>query len=80
MLVVDNQRTLSYSNVSMEGVNAILNQEDASEYLKLGPSGLEVWIMLWLNEYTLSLINSIFSFLRLDVMLVVLKVSAVHSR
>ncbi|VVC45327.1 Hypothetical protein CINCED_3A017770 [Cinara cedri] len=40
-IFVDNQRTLSYFNVSMEGVNAILNQEDASEYLKLGPSGLE---------------------------------------
>lgn len=30
----------------MEGVNAILNQEDASEYLKLGPSGLEVKAIL----------------------------------
>lgn len=39
---MDDQRILSYSNVSMEGINAILNQEDASEYLKLGPSGLEV--------------------------------------
>jgi len=29
----------------MEGVNAILNQEDASEYLKLGPSGLEVQLI-----------------------------------
>ncbi|XP_025190728.1 RING finger and SPRY domain-containing protein 1-like [Melanaphis sacchari] len=40
-IFVDDQRTSSYLNVSMEGVNAILNQEDASEYLKLGPSGLE---------------------------------------
>lgn len=39
---MDDKRTLSYTNVSMDGVNAILNQEDASEYLKLGPSGLEV--------------------------------------
>jgi len=39
---VDDQRTSSYLNISMEGVNAILNQEDASEYLKLGPTGLEV--------------------------------------
>ncbi|XP_050524153.1 RING finger and SPRY domain-containing protein 1-like [Daktulosphaira vitifoliae] len=40
-IFVDNQRSLSYINTTMEGVNAILNQEDASEYLKLGPSGLE---------------------------------------
>jgi len=26
----------------MDDIHAILNQEDASEYLKLGPSGLEV--------------------------------------
>lgn len=43
---MDDRRTLSYSNISMEGVNAILNQEDASEYLKLGPSGLEVQMII----------------------------------
>lgn len=47
---MDNQRTLSYSNVSMDGVNAILNQEDASEYLKLGPSGLEVQMMFKISK------------------------------
>ncbi|XP_050423830.1 RING finger and SPRY domain-containing protein 1-like [Adelges cooleyi] len=40
-IFIDDQRPLSHSNIAMEGVNAVLNQEDASEYIKLGPSGLE---------------------------------------
>ncbi len=34
-------RTFSYLEQDMSGVNAILNDNDVSEYLKIGPDGLE---------------------------------------
>ena len=40
--VIIEGRKYSYENVDMEGINAILNSNDFSEYLKISPSGLEV--------------------------------------
>ncbi|VDN25685.1 unnamed protein product, partial [Gongylonema pulchrum] len=39
-LVLSN-RTLSYETVDVRRINAMLNHEDASEYLKITPDGLE---------------------------------------
>ena len=36
------ERVLSYKTVDMSSVNAILNSNDVSEYLKIAPSGIEV--------------------------------------
>lgn len=35
-------RKLSYETVSLEGINAMLNNDDVSEYLKISSDGLEV--------------------------------------
>ena len=41
-LVLIPERPFSYTNVDMENINVILNNNDVSEYLKIAPNGLEV--------------------------------------
>ena len=40
--VVKEGRSYSFEVVDTKGINAMLNHEDVSEYLKIGPNGLEV--------------------------------------
>lgn len=41
-LFIKATRPFSFEIVDTRGVNAMLNHEDVSEYLKIGPNGLEV--------------------------------------
>ncbi|MFH4973757.1 hypothetical protein AB6A40_000466 [Gnathostoma spinigerum] len=43
-IFVSNARELSYTKIDVSQINAMLNHEDVSEYLKIGPNGLEVII------------------------------------
>ena len=43
------ERPFSYTNVDMENINVILNNNDVSEYLKIAPNGLEVGKSKFLN-------------------------------
>ncbi len=40
--VVTTNRAYSYLSTDTSRINAMLNHEDVSEYLKIGPDGLEV--------------------------------------
>lgn len=41
---------LSYEGVDLSKVNVILNSNDVSEYLKIAPSGLEVFGVSFVNS------------------------------
>lgn len=42
IVVVIEDRIPSYMTINVDDINAMLNHEDVSEYLKIGPNGLEV--------------------------------------
>ena len=42
LLVVRSGRQYAYTRADVSGINAMLNHEDVSEYLKISPTGLEV--------------------------------------
>lgn len=43
-LVEIENRPYSYKLIDMQNINAMLNHDDVSEYLKIGPNGLEVGV------------------------------------
>lgn len=48
--VLKEGRQLTYEKVNLQNINAMLNSNDVSEYLKISPTGLEVGFhstLLW---------------------------------
>lgn len=51
-LVEIENRPYSYKLIDMQNINAMLNHDDVSEYLKIGPNGLEVGVYEELYQIT----------------------------
>lgn len=45
--VLKDGRQFTYEKVNLSNINAMLNSNDVSEYLKISPTGLEVSLCVW---------------------------------
>lgn len=64
--VLKEGRQFTYEKVNLTNINAMLNSNDVSEYLKISPTGLEVsvWGIFW-DSFELDLTSKLLQFLML---------------